>query len=229
VLGGAIGLTVFGGIYALFQVIPDEATRATLVAEDGPFEMVGAGLFLVAAILQFLLFWRSDVPVGQRLIPFLRRNVFYLGVGLVLFFAFAEEISWGQRIFGWATPAAIAEINLQQELNLHNLAGIHGDSIFNMTRAFNMFWLGYVVLVPVVAVLVPLLAMVFRRISLPIAPLVISGLFLGHFTSWRLFNAATGASRGDEIEEALLAVCWLALGVAQLVLMRRSTRTTSPV
>lgn len=33
-----------------------------------------------------------------------------------------EEISWGQRIFGFATPTALASANTQGEANLHNLA-----------------------------------------------------------------------------------------------------------
>jgi hypothetical protein len=36
-----------------------------------------------------------------------------------------EEISWGQRVFGWATPSTLAADNRQHETNLHNLdAGI---------------------------------------------------------------------------------------------------------
>lgn len=31
-----------------------------------------------------------------------------------------EEISWGQRIFGWSTPQALKAHNYQQEANLHN-------------------------------------------------------------------------------------------------------------
>jgi hypothetical protein len=33
-----------------------------------------------------------------------------------------EELSWGQRIFDWATPVSYAAINAQGETNLHNLA-----------------------------------------------------------------------------------------------------------
>lgn len=45
------------------------------------------------------------------------------GVLALLFFVMAgEELSWGQRIFDWATPAAYAKINAQGETNLHNLA-----------------------------------------------------------------------------------------------------------
>lgn len=32
-----------------------------------------------------------------------------------------EEISWGQRIFGWAEPESLGAINHQKELNVHNI------------------------------------------------------------------------------------------------------------
>ena len=44
-----------------------------------------------------------------------------LGLGLFLFFAAGEEISWGQRLFGVETPAYFKQHNSQQETNLHNL------------------------------------------------------------------------------------------------------------
>ncbi len=40
---------------------------------------------------------------------------------LLFFFAAGEEISWGQRIFGWETNDFFAENNYQGETNLHNL------------------------------------------------------------------------------------------------------------
>jgi len=38
-----------------------------------------------------------------------------------LFYVTGEEISWGQRIFSFATPALLQAHNLQHEANLHNL------------------------------------------------------------------------------------------------------------
>ncbi len=42
-------------------------------------------------------------------------------LGLLLLFGAAEEISWGQRIFGWHSPEWFVLHNAQQETNLHNL------------------------------------------------------------------------------------------------------------
>ena len=43
-------------------------------------------------------------------------------VAIVLFIMAGEELSWGQRIFGWATPDSLSGLNEQGEMNLHNLA-----------------------------------------------------------------------------------------------------------
>jgi len=45
----------------------------------------------------------------------------YLALAVGLFLSAMEEISWGQRLFGWGTPAALEEINFQGETTLHNV------------------------------------------------------------------------------------------------------------
>ena len=47
--------------------------------------------------------------------------LYILGVGLFYIVCAGEEISWGQRVFGWETSEAFAAINEQQETNLHNI------------------------------------------------------------------------------------------------------------
>jgi hypothetical protein len=48
----------------------------------------------------------------------------YMVVLAGLFFMIGEELSWGQRIFGWDTSEKFAEINKQEETNLHNIHGV---------------------------------------------------------------------------------------------------------
>ncbi len=43
------------------------------------------------------------------------------GLGLFCLFVAGEEISWGQRVFGFRPPNYFLEQNYQQEANLHNL------------------------------------------------------------------------------------------------------------
>jgi hypothetical protein len=45
----------------------------------------------------------------------------YAALGLLLFFVAMEEISWGQTLFGFATPEGWARINHQHETSIHNL------------------------------------------------------------------------------------------------------------
>lgn len=84
-------------------------------AEDGVVEYGTAiALFLASLILVknalSLKSTASKLAVGLTL--------FY---ALLFFFGAGEEISWGQRIFGWETSEAMKEINRQDETTLHNI------------------------------------------------------------------------------------------------------------
>ena len=74
-------------------------------------ENLTAALFLLAGVLLFL------TAAAER--SSWRRGVYILG-GIVLVFAAGEEISWGQRIFGFATPDFLIGVNRQHEFNVHN-------------------------------------------------------------------------------------------------------------
>ncbi len=62
----------------------------------------------------------SAIPLARaRGKPWL---VAYLALAvLACFYVTGEELSWGQHFFGWSTPEGWAEINDQEETNLHNL------------------------------------------------------------------------------------------------------------
>ena len=86
--------------------------------EDGCMEdlqvvFYGAALVLSLMILRRL--WRA----GEKGIAAL-----YVLVSIGLFFLIGEEVSWGQRIFGWGTPEAFQTANKQDETNLHNIYGV---------------------------------------------------------------------------------------------------------
>jgi heme/copper-type cytochrome/quinol oxidase subunit 3 len=48
----------------------------------------------------------------------------YVVLCVGLFFIIGEEVSWGQRIFGWSTPESMKVINKQDETNIHNIHGV---------------------------------------------------------------------------------------------------------
>ena len=88
-----------------------------LTQEDHWVEYLTAALFLLAGVLLFF------TAAAER--SLWRRCVYALG-GIVLVFVTGEEISWGQRIFGFATPDFLIGVNRQYEFNVHNINILHG-------------------------------------------------------------------------------------------------------
>ena len=110
-----------------------------LVAEDHLLEWAQFGLLLLAALFAVLasirLFGRRETLAGLLLVTF--------GIGMIL--VAGEEISWGQRIFGWGTPESLSAINNQGESNLHNVLGVQNTlnylKMFGGLLAFLLpFW-----------------------------------------------------------------------------------------
>ena len=85
------------------------------VPEDGLIENFTAVFLFIGACLLIRQFVRNRSKKGITWI------IGTLGIALVFIFGAGEEISWGQRIFGWETSEAMSEINKQGETNLHNI------------------------------------------------------------------------------------------------------------
>ena len=86
-----------------------------LTGEDRLSEWWSVATYLVsvAMILATVLTLKQ---LGHRRIG----SVYYL-LAILFVFAALEEISWGQRLFGWGTPDPLSEINVQQETTIHNI------------------------------------------------------------------------------------------------------------
>lgn len=90
-----------------------------LVKEDHLIENTQVIVLLVGSVIAFLtgkFFWKR----GQGWLAIL----FFLVCG-ALFFISGDEIDWGQRLIGFATPDQMAQENLQGEVTVHNINGIH--------------------------------------------------------------------------------------------------------
>ncbi len=85
------------------------------IQEDGSIEWLTVLGLLAASVLSL---YRGIILFRKKRWFFTATNLI---LGLLLFIAAGEEISWGQRIFGIETPAYFKEKNLQGETNLHNL------------------------------------------------------------------------------------------------------------
>lgn len=102
------------------------------------------------------------------------KKVVYLGLALLFFFGAGEEISWGQRIFGFHTPEPLAQVNKQDEMNLHNLSVFENSELFTADRLFDAFWFLFAVFTPAVALLLP----AFDRFARKFIPIVYWGIGL---------------------------------------------------
>jgi hypothetical protein len=113
-----LALALLLALLALFLISPQAFSAMSL--EDRPIEWASALLPIAASLL---LLWRGAsllrTAQGQRTVLW-AGSALILSAG-VLFVLGMEEISWMQRVFGWATPESLSG-NIQGELNLHNLA-----------------------------------------------------------------------------------------------------------
>ncbi len=100
-----------GGILA--STYPDLYYR--IAQEDGFLEWATFWAFALAAHRYFLNARRDHLDAGG--LPW-----FAVGLGLFCVLVALEEISWGQRLFGYRPPDYFLQENYQQEFNLHNVA-----------------------------------------------------------------------------------------------------------
>lgn len=102
-------LVAFAAIYAL-----DLGMYRQLLREDGPVENFTAAFLFLSAILSLLL----AVKIRRR---FRYYHWFYVLFSLFTAFGAMEEISWGQRIFGFDSPEFFKKYAVQEEINIHNV------------------------------------------------------------------------------------------------------------
>lgn len=89
-----------------------------LFDDDGLIETAQAVLYVVGVGLSVAIA-RSLFRTGHRLWA-----AAYGLLAVALFWVAGEEISWGQRILGVATPEWFLQHNVQREMTLHNLPGV---------------------------------------------------------------------------------------------------------
>lgn len=96
-----------------------------LFSEDGPVEWFTAIGFLAAAGMGAWTFRRvARLGADRRL----KTWIFLFALGC--FVIGMEEISWGQRVVGWATPEMLDKVNTQHEANLHNIFTDYFNSVY---------------------------------------------------------------------------------------------------
>ena len=115
----SIILPVMAIVFLVIQLIAPQFAALLVRKESWPFFrnaiFIKSACQLVAAIA-FIKVARHYFRQRQRL-----ATILAIAMVLLLGLMIGEELSWGQRIFGWGTPSFLAEINSQSEINLHNI------------------------------------------------------------------------------------------------------------
>ena len=222
----------YAGVLLLNASMIIELTR-----EDHVVQWLGALSFLGAAACFFWGAVRCRSGSDRQLTKGRPKSAILLLLGLLFLVAFAEEISWGQRLLGIETPAFLKEINVQNEINIHNLRVFHGthrdeeragwSAYIAANRLFNLFWLFYCVLLPMLKRVSRAAAARIEQIGLPLPPFWLGGCFA---VNWVLYHAfARAAPPGIqhalvEVKETLFGLLFFLVGLQLLYAhLRRET------
>jgi hypothetical protein len=98
-----------------FLLVVGKDIYNTISLEDNLVEYIGFVFLFAAGLFAALASWKNfglKKPIPASIL---------LGVGILFIVAAFEEISWGQRIFGFDTPEKLLAINDQDEFNFHNI------------------------------------------------------------------------------------------------------------
>jgi hypothetical protein len=161
----------------------EPTTLKWLAQEDGLFENFSALNWLLAAGVMFFLFTKH-------------RNIWFLLLGILFTICCGEEISWGQRLFGFSGPEMVQANNFQGEFNLHNLNFFErrfGDKGFwavmrDVSRMFAIFWFMYGIVLPTSLKFSPRLRRFVQYIRMPIMPLTIGVFFMINYVVFQYFE-----------------------------------------
>jgi hypothetical protein len=161
---------------AVVAKMPFRPVFRVVTAEDSVLEWLQFCFVLVAS----LLFAR--IGIYHLRMQQLGLGILYILIGLAAFFVAGEEISWGQRVFGWGTPETLDAINHQGETNVHNIRMVQQLFGFGV-----MFGSMYCALVPLIRMLAPSRFRLNSLTELLVTPLCLVPAFLMPF-GYRLFR-----------------------------------------
>jgi hypothetical protein len=150
--------------------------------EDGLFENLTAMAFFLSAVVFIILLFRT-----RKIIHLLFALVFLCGAG--------EEISWGERLFGFEVPERISEKNAQHEMNIHNLkvfSSFDSNGIkkgisryFTVSALYLVFCFFYGILLPAFVLSLSFVRKISERIHLPVPPLILGIFFLLNYAIFK--------------------------------------------
>lgn len=202
-----LSLSVLG--FFIFWVETDPGGMNSWLLEDGFIETLGSLFFGVSSIGFFVVAARSNFlknkSNGLRYSP-------VIAWALLMFVFMGEEISWGQRIFGFSTPEGLAAINAQHEFNIHNIEFV------NTFMGGKYRYLSIMMITT--GLLLPLLVTTrwgrntIQWWAFPVTPAGYGILFIGAYVFGKYYHDITLTSNdATEIREFLMAVAMMFFSV----------------
>jgi len=98
------------------KILAPDFYAARIDGELGLIELATPLISIAGAVVGLLL-----LRMASRL-PTRGLRIWMLLTTLGCVYFAGEELSWGQHLFGWGTPAYLETVNDQQETNLHNIS-----------------------------------------------------------------------------------------------------------
>ncbi len=194
-IAGVTAIILWVVVVSLFVVFIEKFPQLYILAtyEDLPGEWTQVFFFAATFFSCFLLI-RYPNPY----------RVFFTLLALACFYVVGEEISWGQRLFSFASPEFFQRHNLQQEFNLHNFltgpVATWPKRVVEICLAAGL--VGYGLIYPLLHGSGNRLAQWLADHGLPVPPLYLSPYFVtGALCEVRLFSFNEA-----EIAELLIAM-----------------------
>lgn len=211
-------------------ILPEEKIQK-LTNEDGLYENIGAGFFLMTSVVFFMGFLKS-VSGSHFLFHRAKKNYSLLILAAMFLVIFGEEISWGQRIFGYRSGNFFISNNMQLETNIHNLKIFHALDerhskkewwqYLSLNRLFRLFWIIWCVVIPVLEKVKPRVQDIRQQAGIPAVPVMFGFLFLINYSILKILeNNLSSMTEVVEIEECITAVLFFLLA-CRLVWLERN-------
>lgn len=211
------------GVALAWLYVADPDAYLELISEDGDVEDLQVVLFGIAGVLGLVSAWYAFKSKATWLIVLL--VVFALGCFVIA----GEEVSWGQRFFGFEPPASVRDRNLQEEMTFHNLDGVQ------QLTAYGYYLIGAWVCLGWIFVRKEQLAPTdVRRFVVVDWPLITYFVPIALFYAWHdLFPPEGGYVLSEGVEswrhqESLELLFALGLTVLAFVNLRRARRLREP-
>lgn len=210
------------GVWSFFSIIIvccmalililDRELYISLAKEGANTELLTGVFYFIAGVLFLIRSYKQYKSNNS-----LKCSAFLLLFGVFFIFIAGEEESWGQWLFCYEPPETIRDVNLQREINIHNLAFLQKyPNIFDPHRILNLFVLA-------VGIITPILYKHFRpirkwmnRICFPVCPLSCLTLFVLAMVYEKASMAVFDHWANAEIKEFLFSIGFLLYSISVL-------------